>query len=387
MSRRKPVAPLPVIGPPDDPQSLYHQMRQYLEWQRVRNYSGRTIENRENNLRLFIAWCDERGVTRPQEVTRPILERYQRHLFLYRKPNGEALSGGSQMKRLEPVRGWFRWLVRQLRILSNPAADLEMPRVEKRLPKHILSAEEAERILNEPDVTSAMGLRDRAMLETLYSTGVRRAELAALKVHDIDFDRGTLMVRQGKGKRDRLIPIGERALAWIRKYLDQARPQLMPGDDERTLYLTIYGEAVHINTLSRLVNGYIAQAGLEKSGSCHLFRHTMATLMLENGADVRFVQAMLGHADLKTTQIYTHVAIRALKEIHTATHPARLERRGDAREQTVTRLRKHEYSESSRHMFGMVESRKPPCVDAQDEEVKHEESTLTDGSAHGDGQP
>jgi integrase/recombinase XerD len=364
MGKRKSNVPLPVIGPADDPQSLYHQMRQYLEWQRVRNYSERTVENRENNLRLFITWCDERGVTQPQEVTRPILERYQRYLFLYRKPDGEALSGGSQVKRLEPIRGWFRWLVRQNRILSNPAADLEMPRMEKRLPKHILSAEEAERILNVPDVTSAMGLRDRAMLETLYSTGVRRSELVALKVHDIDFDRGTLMVRQGKGRRDRLIPIGARALAWIRKYLNEARPQLMMGDDDRTLYLTIQGEAVDINTLGRLVNGYIRQSGLEKSGSCHLFRHTMATLMLENGADVRFVQAMLGHADLKTTQIYTHVAIRALKDIHTATHPARLERVSDAQKEKVTRLRKHEYSEFSRNMFGMAEARKPSPVDA-----------------------
>jgi integrase/recombinase XerD len=209
-----------------------------------------------------------------------------------------------------------------------------------------------------------MGVRDRAMLETLYSTGVRRSELVALKVHDIDFDRGTLMVRQGKGKRDRLIPIDARALAWIRKYLNEARAQLMMGDDDRTLYLTIQGEAVHINTLGRLMNGYIKQSGLEKSGSCHLFRHTMATLMLENGADVRFVQAMLGHADLKTTQIYTHVAIRALKEIHTATHPARLERVSDTQKEKVTRLRKHEYSGSSRNLFGMVESRKPSPVDA-----------------------
>jgi integrase/recombinase XerD len=111
MGKRKSVAPLPVIGPVNDPQSLYYQMRQYLEWQRARNYSERTVENRENNLRLFITWCDERGVTQPQEVTRPILERYQRYLFLYRKPNGEALSGGSQVKRLEPIRGWFRRLI------------------------------------------------------------------------------------------------------------------------------------------------------------------------------------------------------------------------------------------------------------------------------------
>ncbi|MFX1766174.1 site-specific tyrosine recombinase XerC [Paraburkholderia sp. A1RI-2L] len=325
--RNLPRAPLPVIGPVDDARSLYHQMRAYLEWLRTHHYSAATVTGREHNLHAFIAWCDERGLSWPQEVTRPVLERYQRHLFLYRKADGEPLSGRSQCARLTPVRAWFRWLVKQHRILSNPAADLEMPRAQRRLPRHILSAAEAEQILNVPRVDTLLGLRDRAMLETLYSTGVRRAELVSLEVGDIDPERGTLMVRQGKGKRDRLIPIGERALAWIGKYLDEARPQLELGDGRRTLFLTLHGEALGQAQAGELVRGYIDASGLHKSGACHLFRHTMATLMLENGADVRFVQAMLGHADLKSTQIYTHVAIRALKEIHTATHPARLERR------------------------------------------------------------
>jgi len=322
-----PRAPLPVIGPADDPQSLYHQMRPFLEWMRVRNYSEQTVEHREVHLRGFIAWCDERGVTRPQEVTRPILERYQRYLFLYRKANGEALSGRSQHMRLMPVKLWFRWLVRNHRILSNPAADLEMPRMEKRLPKHVLSEEEAERVLNVPDVTGALGIRDRAILETFYSTGIRRAELTTLHVHDVDFDRGTVMIREGKGKRDRLIPIGERALAWIRKYLDEVRPQLSLADDTGVLFLAVTGEYIEPRSLGPMVAEYVKRSGVNKRGACHLFRHTMATLMLENGADVRFVQVMLGHAQLTSTQVYTQVAIRALKEIHTATHPARLDRR------------------------------------------------------------
>lgn len=330
MRKKLTKAALPVIGPVDDAASLYYEMRRFLQWMRERNYSEGTVEHRETHLRGFITWCDERGVTYPQEVTRPVLERYQRHLFLYRKKDGEALSGRSQHMRLVPVKMLFRWLTRQNRILSNPAADLEMPRVEKRLPKHILSAEEAERVLNVADVTSSLGIRDRAILETLYSTGVRRAELVSLHVHDVDADRGTLMVREGKGKRDRLIPIGERALAWIAKYRDEVRPQLSLAQDDGTLFLALTGEPIGPRSLGELVRDYIKASGIGKTGSCHLFRHTMATLMLENGADVRFVQVMLGHAQLTSTQIYTQVAIRVLKDIHTATHPARLERQEEA---------------------------------------------------------
>jgi integrase/recombinase XerD len=134
------------------------------------------------------------------------------------------------------------------------------------------------------------------------------------------------MVRQGKGKKDRMIPIGERALAWIQKYRDSVRPSLALASDDGTLFLTQQGDAFTPNRLTQLVRDHIDAAHINKRGSCHLFRHTMATLMLENGADIRFIQAMLGHADLSTTQIYTQVSIVKLKEIHSMTHPARLKR-------------------------------------------------------------
>ena len=326
MAKKGQTTPPTVIGPANDPASLYHQMRPFLQWMLEKNYSPRTVDNRELYLRYFIQWCDERGLTRPQEITRPILERYQRHLFLHRKKDGQSLSTRSQGTRIVPIRAWFKWLTKNNHILYNPASDLELPRQEHRLPRHILTSDEAERVLNVPDAKTAMGVRDRAMLETFYSTGMRRMELIGLHQFDIDFERGTVMVRQGKGRKDRMIPIGERALAWIAAYRDAVRPQMALAQDDGVLFLTNQGEAFTPNRLTQMVRDTINAAGIHKKGSCHLFRHTMATLMLENGADIRFIQAMLGHSELKTTQIYTQVSIVKLKEIHTLTHPARLQR-------------------------------------------------------------
>jgi integrase/recombinase XerD len=303
-------------------------MLRYLAHLAEKNYSPRTIETRENYLRYLIAWCDERSLTKPQQLDRPILERYQRYLFYYRKADGEPLSTRSQHSRIIPIRHWLSWLVKQGHLLYSPAADLELPRLEKRLPKAILTAREAELVLAVPDVGNSIGLRDRAILETFYSTGMRRLELINLTVHNIDLERGTVMIRQGKGKKDRLIPIGERALAWIEKYRDSARPELVTGKDDGTLFLSEWGESFAPNAMTRLVRIYVEKSGVGKKGACHLFRHTMATLMLEGGADIRFIQAMLGHAELSTTEIYTQVSIRLLKSVHAATHPGRLAEAG-----------------------------------------------------------
>jgi len=303
------------------------RLAEYLEWLRTKNYSERTVENREVYLGFLIDWCEARGIARPSEVTKPILERYQRHLFHLRKEDGRPLSFRSQHSRLVPVRGFFKWLTRQNHLLYNPASELELPRLEKRLPKHVLTASEAEAVINQADVAEPFGMRDRAILETLYSTGMRRMEVLGLQLFDLDVERGTVMVRQGKGKKDRMIPIGERAIAWIEKYVTEVRPQLVVEPDDGTLFLTAEGTAFSPNRLTQLVRTYVDRAALGKRGACHLFRHTMATLMLEHGADIRFIQQMLGHAELSTTQIYTQVSIRKLKEIHTATHPgAMLER-------------------------------------------------------------
>ena len=159
------------------------------------------------------------------------------------------------------------------------------------------------------------------MLETLYSTGIRRAELLALQIFDLDTSRGTLLVRQGKGKKDRVVPIGERAL-WIDKYMNEARPSFVFAEDDCTLFLSVTGTPISALWMTAVVRQYADKSGLGKWGACHLFRHTMATLMLENGADIRFIQAMLGHAQLTTTELYTRVSIHKLKEIHSATHPS-----------------------------------------------------------------
>ena len=211
-----------------------------------------------------------------------------------------------------------------------------MPRLENRLPKYILNVEEAETILAQPDIKTPEGLRDRAILETFYATGMRRVEVVNLKLYDIDRERGTVMIRQGKGKKDRHIPIGERALAWIAKYIAEARPQLLVASDDGTVFLNAYGEPFDRVYLTTLVRGYIRKAKIGKTGGCHLFRHAVATLMLENGADIRIIQEMLGHAKLTTTELYTRVSINLLKQVYTATHPgANLKRTAEPMEEDV----------------------------------------------------
>ena len=310
---------LPQVGSPD---SLRVTMSEYLEWCQVQQCTPATVHTRADALQVFALWCDARSLSRPSEVTRPILERYQRHLFLYRKANGRPLGAGTQQGRLVCLKGYFKWLTKSGRLAANPAADLEIPRRPKHLPLMVLSPLETEAILAKPDVSTPEGLRDRAMLEVLYSTGMRRAELGSLTVFSINGSAGTVAIFEGKGRKDRVVPIGERALAWVQKYVDKARPRLAVEPDTGVLFLTVLGAAFHPNRLTEVVRGYVKASGVAPRGACHLFRHAMATQMLENGADVRYLQAMLGHASLETTQIYTHVSIRKLKEIHTAAHPA-----------------------------------------------------------------
>jgi len=328
MSRRKRGHKVPVIpGDPTDPVGFAVLVSRFADWMRVKNYAERTVGNRFEQMAGFAAWCLDRGLRRPADVTKPILERYQRWLYHRRKDDGKPLTFRSQYTALSVVKTFFRWLVKQNFLLSNPASEIELPKLEKRLPRHVLTTTEAEAVLAMPDLTTSLGVRDRAMLETFYSTGIRRMELAGLAIYDLDVERGTLMVRQGKGKKDRIIPIGARAVAWIDKYLREVRAELVVEPDQGTIFLTVDGQAFEGHSLTHLVRDYVNAAAMGKTGSCHLFRHTMATLMLENGADIRFIQAMLGHVSLTTTEIYSHVAIRKLKEIHTATHPgARLER-------------------------------------------------------------
>jgi integrase/recombinase XerD len=304
---------------------LLRYMDEHFEWMLMTGYTSDTVRGRRQAIRRFIAWCDKRGLATPQEITKPILERYQRHLFYYRKADGAPLSLGTQHGALAPLKTFFKWLAKENHILWNPASELELPPQPKHLPRTLLSVADVEQILRSIDHTTVTGLRDRAMLEVLYSTGLRRSEFANLRRYDADLSRLTVFVREGKGRKDRLVPLGARAALWLDKYMTTSRPQLA-GNDCEALFVTDYGEPMTPDYLAARVSRMMDQAGIDKPGSCHLFRHACATHMLDNGADIRFIQAMLGHAALSSTERYTHVAIAKLQQIHAATHPAKLAR-------------------------------------------------------------
>lgn len=305
-----------------DPLNLQHLAVHYQTHLLVRNYSEQTIYGVGKMLRYFRGYCERLGITQAGQVTRAVVIDYQSHLCQYRKSNRAALTVGTQQHWLIAVSSFFSWLVKQGLILFNPASDLEMPRSEFRLPKSIFSASNVEKIMKVPDLSQPDGVRDRAILETFYSTGIRRQELCNLCLCDVDYERGLLRIEQGKGKKDRYVPIGLRALQWIKKYLFTCRKMLHPSPNEQTLFLNMSGVQMNGNRLGTRVHQIIRSARVGKSGSCHLFRHTFATLMLEKGCDVRYVQEMLGHSNMETTAIYTHVAIKTMKKMHTRFHPA-----------------------------------------------------------------
>ncbi len=310
-------------GKPADPLAalpLTRAMEAHFEALLIAGYSADTVRGRRVAIRRFIAWAAERSVTEPAEVTAALLARYQRALFAYRKPDGAPLALGSQFGCLLPLRTWFRMLARAGDIPANPAADLALPRLPKQLPRALLGQAEILAILEVADPATPEGLRDRALLELLYSTGLRRTELANLRRYDADLVRLTLFVREGKGRRDRMAPIGARAGAWLDRYLVDARPRLL-GHATEALFVSDWGETLTPERVSAIVRRAMARAGIDKPGAAHLLRHACATHMLEGGADVRHIQALLGHASLSTTERYTHVAITHLQEVHARTHP------------------------------------------------------------------
>ena len=215
----------------------------YLESLASRNYSPGTLEGRRDALKMFLGWAAERDLKQAGQITRPILENFQRCLWRHQKPNGQRLGWSTQRNRLGILKDFFRWLTRQNVILHNPASELELPRMEKRLPQEALSPGELARLLAIPDVADPLGVRDRAMLELFYSCGLRRAELCQLQLADLHAERRTLRVF-GKGKKDRIVPVGGRALQWVERYLPEVRPRLCLDTRTQALFLTGYGGAV-----------------------------------------------------------------------------------------------------------------------------------------------
>jgi integrase/recombinase XerD len=310
-----PVAPLDIAG------GFGPLVQQYLAALAIQNYSPRTIEDKHHGLQKFTHWCDTRDIQLVSDIDQALAQRYQSHLHHYRKDDGMNLSADTQRGLLGRVKGFYDWLVKQQQVISNPFALLSMPKSPKRLPGGVLSVADIEKVMQQPNLDTHHGLRDRAMLEVIYSTGIRRAELLNLALTDIDRSRGIAYVRQGKGAKDRIIPIGERALFWVDRYLIDSRPELARRQSAPALFITEQGNPISRGHVTKRFGEYVQAANIGKQGACHIFRHSTATLMLEHGADIRHIQAMLGHESLSTTQIYTQVAIGHLKDVHNRTHP------------------------------------------------------------------
>ena len=293
----------------------------HLEWMNVRNYTQLFVESRRYELKAFFSWAEERTLLAPEQITRPILESYQRWLYNYRKKNGKPLGITTQRSYLGALKQFFAWLTRQHVIPANPASELELPRPEKRLPVEALSINQVESILAQPNISDPLGIRDRAIMEVLYSTGIRRSELTRLELSDLNRAKHLLRVF-GKGRKERVVPVGARAMQWLEKYLTEVRPLLALSIGTQPLFLSGYGEAFNPDVLGRKIVKYIEAANIGRAGGPHLFRHTCATHMLEGGADIRYIQQLLGHENLETTAIYTEVSIIQLQAVHARCHPA-----------------------------------------------------------------
>ena len=302
--------------------SVSQLAEQFLQSLAMRNCSPQTVSVWRGNLARFLRWSEDRGATGLGDLSSELIAAYRRYLYHYRQRNGQPLKFSTQLSYLVAPRRFLHWLWREGWHEQDVTVGMELPKEERRLPMDSLTIEQVERVLNVADVSTPKGLRDRAIMETFYSSGIRCGELQGLQTYDLDAERGVLRVRQGKGAKDRVVPIGQRALSWLRKYTGDVRPQLLTADSQTFLFVSLQGRPFGRNALSAVVKDYLKRAGIKQRGSCHLLRHTAATLMMEGGADIRALQLFLGHEKLNTTQLYTHVSIQRLQDIHARTHPA-----------------------------------------------------------------
>ncbi|MGV8041993.1 MAG: site-specific tyrosine recombinase XerD [Thermoanaerobaculaceae bacterium] len=276
-----------------------------------RGLAAHSVSSYRNDLKTFGVWLAARGLDAPG-CERAELRRYISEL------RGRGLSARSTARALAAIRGLYRYLLEHNETKQDPTLELETPKLMRALP-YFLSSEEVEALLAAPDVARPLGLRDRAMLETIYATGVRVSELVGLKVGQLRLDPGYLRV-WGKGNKERIVPVGSSAVEWLERYLGAARPKLDKRHSEM-LFLSNRGEGMTRQMFWILIKRYGTQAGITTHLSPHVMRHSFATHLLEHGADLRAVQAMLGHSDISTTEIYTHITRERLRQLYDRAHP------------------------------------------------------------------
>ena len=275
--------------------------------------SRNTLESYRRDLRKFATWQEKQGRASILETTQADIQAYLAHLFVLKAKATSTSRFISSLKRL------FRYLLRQNRIAADPTLQIDTPKLPRGLPKS-LTEDDVELLLDAPDVQAPLGLRDRTMLEVLYATGLRVSELVGLSVAQVSMDMGVVRVL-GKGSKERLVPLGEEALDWLKRYLAEGRPLLLSGRISDAMFVTQRGEGMTRQMFWYLIKKHAKHGGMHKPLSPHTLRHAFATHLLNHGADLRVVQMLLGHSDISTTQIYTHVARERLKQLHAMHHP------------------------------------------------------------------
>jgi len=329
VARRGQHIAAPIPGDPDDPAGWCAIVEQYLLSLELRDLSPHTVYGRRRALARLAEWVLNQNITTPTDVDEHTVHAYRLHLHRHVTTAGTPLSTRTKQQYLIAIRGLYRWLHSHGYTSHDPTAAIELPSTPLQLPRNYLTAQQAEHVLTIPDLATPLGRRDRTMLEVLYATGIRRSELAHLRLDDIDPHQHTLFVHQGKGRRDRLLPTGQRAATWINHYLTTTRRQLLRNrPDPHTLFITRNATPICTAHIGNIIATHLRAAGIP-NGNCHTFRHTTATLMLHNGADLRSIQAMLGHTNLASTQRYTHINIDHLTHIHNTTHPSATSSRRD----------------------------------------------------------
>jgi integrase/recombinase XerD len=254
-------------------------------------------------------------------VAKDTIQSYQTHLYEEINAKGRPNAAASQNNMLKAVKSFFAFLHEQGFIVSDPAKDVSYARLPRRLPRSVLTSTEMKKLLHTPDTRTLLGYRDRAILEVLYSSGIRKEEINNLLVQDADYMSGLLRINAGKGDKDRVVPIGKIACRYVENYLAAVRPVLLKDPRVSYLFLSLKGGRLSKNMVWQIVKRYAASAKIKKTVSPHTFRHTCATLMLRNRANIRHIQEMLGHASLTSTQVYTSLSITDLKEVHAKCHP------------------------------------------------------------------
>jgi integrase/recombinase XerD len=289
----------------------------------ARNYSPSTVDQYKGNLVGFFKWLEGQGISDLREVGRETLKGYQLHLSQAITVKGKPYSWGARCTLFQAVRGLFEYLEKTQQIFINPAELIRDPRPESRLPKNIMSVEQVDMVMAQPDLGTPTGYRDRTVMEVFYSTGIRLQEMVNLKPGDCDVEGGILRVNGGKGNKDRVVPLGEKAGGYLKTYIEAVRPRFIHGEDvPPQLWLTKkVGFPLSKMVIEINVRHYGRRAGIPFPVTPHAFRHTFATHLIRMGADIGAVSRMMGHSSIKVTQIYTHLTQVDVKKEHGETHP------------------------------------------------------------------